>query len=73
MEMKMNGNEMLEKKKNYPCANCCMRRKYEENPRSLLSRIWHWHTRFCPGWKAYMKSLSEQEREAMRIKYNLKK
>ena len=49
-----------------------MRRKYEANPRSLVSRFWHWHTRFCPGWKAFMKSLSEEEREEMRIKYDLR-
>lgn len=49
------------KKKNIPCADCCMRRKYEANPRSLVSRFWHWHTRFCPGWKAFMKSLPEAE------------
>gem|GEM_PF-272722 len=60
------------KKKNIPCADCCMRRKYEANPRSLVSRFWHWHTRFCPGWKAFMKSLSEEEREEMRIKYDLR-
>jgi len=60
------------KKKNIPCADCCMRRKYEANPRSLVSRFWHWHTRFCPGWKAFMKSLPEEEREEMRKKYDLK-
>lgn len=66
------SNIWIMKKKNIPCADCCMRRKYEANPRSLVSRFWHWHTRFCPGWKAFMKSLSEEEREKMRIKYDLK-
>lgn len=60
------------KKKNIPCADCCMRRKYEANPRSLVSRFWNWHTRFCPGWKAFMKSLPEAEQKEMRIKYDLK-
>ena len=60
------------KKKNIPCVDCCMRRKYEANPRSLVSRFCHWHTRFCPGWKAFMKSLPEAEQKEMRIKYDLK-
>lgn len=76
MEKTMKENKILEKnnkKKIYPCADCVMRRKYEESPRAFWVRVWHWHTRFCPGWKAYMKSLSEEERDVVRIKYNLKK
>ena len=38
----------------------------------VVSRFWHWHTRFCPGWKAFMKSLPEAEQKKMRIKYDLK-
>lgn len=48
-----------------------MRRKYDENPKSLIARFWHWHTRFCPGWKAYIQSLSDEERKAVSIMYNL--
>ncbi len=62
----------MKKKSNIPCTDCKMRRKYEENPESLISRFWHWHTRFCPGWKAYMKSLTPEEQEEMKIKYHLK-
>lgn len=47
------------------CEKCGMRKRYEENPRSWLARLWRWHTRWCPGWKAYMKSLPEDERQAL--------
>jgi hypothetical protein len=41
------------------CATCPMRQKAEENPKSLIAKIWRWHTGWCPGWKAYQKSLTE--------------
>ena len=44
------------------CANCKFRAFYEKKPQSLLGRLWKWHTGWCPGWKSYMKSLSEEER-----------
>ena len=59
------------KKENIPCLNCYMRKRYEKDPKSLISRFWHWHTRYCPGWKRYMHSLSEKERNEMIRKYNL--
>jgi hypothetical protein len=40
------------------CENCPMRKKAEANPKSLLARIWKWHTTWCPGWKAYQESLA---------------
>jgi len=51
------------------CAKCVFRAKYDKNPRSFLGRLWRWHTNFCPGWKAYMKSLPEEEREEIIVKY----
>lgn len=59
-------------KNNIPCANCKLRARYDTNPKSLLGRFWHWHIGFCPGWKAYMKTISEDERNEYRQKYNLK-
>ena len=55
------------------CEQCKMRRKYEENPKSLIARFWHWHTCFCPGWKAYLKSLNEEERNQIIERYHLRK
>jgi len=42
------------------CGDCPMRKKAEERPKSLIAKIWRWHTGWCPGWKAYQKSLAEK-------------
>ena len=54
------------------CADCKFRAKYDENPKSLLGRFWRFHIKFCPGWKNYLISLSEEERIALKEKYGLK-
>lgn len=41
------------------CATCTIRAKAEANPKSFMSRLWRWHTGWCPGWKAYQKALAE--------------
>ena len=58
-------------KNNIPCANCKLRARYDKNPKSFLGRFWRWHIGFCPGWKGYMNTLSEEERKAYKAKYNL--
>ena len=55
------------------CGNCSFRAKYDNNPKSFLGRIWRWHAAWCPGWKAYMKSLSDEERIKLADKYDMKK
>ena len=55
------------------CSNCKFRGKYDNNPKSLLGRLWRWHAGWCPGWKAYMKSLPDAERMKLAEKYNLAK
>jgi len=55
------------------CGSCGFRAKYDNNPKSILGRLWRFHIGFCPGWKAYMKSLPETEKIALISKYNLKK
>ncbi len=42
------------------CADCPLRKRAEKNPNGLLYRLWKWHTKWCPGWKAYQKELAEQ-------------
>lgn len=54
------------------CENCKLREKYDNNPKSFLGRFWRWHIGFCPGWKAFMKSLDEDKKQELRLKYNLK-
>ena len=45
----------------YRCETCPFRKRAEERPNSLMGRFWRWHTKWCPGWKAYQKWLAEQE------------
>jgi hypothetical protein len=42
------------------CANCKIRRRAEAKPNSFFSKIWRWHTKWCPGWKAYQEELAKQ-------------
>ncbi len=35
------------------CEQCPFRGYAEKNPDKLISRIWKWHTGWCPGWKKY--------------------
>ncbi len=55
------------------CERCGFRAKYDSNPRSLLGRIWRWHTNWCPGWNSYMRSLDDDARVRLAEKYNMKK
>ncbi len=54
------------------CSNCSMRAKYELKPKSFIGRFWRWHINFCPGWKQYMASLEESDRQGVKLKYNIK-
>ena len=47
--------------KSFACETCPMRAKAEANPEKLLSRLWRWHTGWCPGWKAYQAHLASQK------------
>lgn len=46
--------------KTFPCETCAIRKKAEANPKSLMARLWRWHTGWCPGWKAYQTHLAKQ-------------
>ncbi|HOI09145.1 MAG TPA: hypothetical protein PK313_01595 [Myxococcota bacterium] len=56
-----------------PCANCKFRARYDRDPKSLLGRLWRWHAGWCPGFKAYMRSLPDEERRALADRYALAK
>ncbi|MDO4462161.1 MAG: hypothetical protein Q4C30_06670 [Bacteroidia bacterium] len=60
----------MEKKQN--CDHCSLRRRYDEKPKSLLGRFWRWHINFCPGWREYFETLSEEEKESIRRRYDIK-
>ncbi len=51
------------------CEKCKFRAKYDRNPRSILGRIWKWHIGWCPGWKAYLKSLPDETRQDLMKRY----
>ncbi|MGC9195881.1 MAG: hypothetical protein ACP5IL_10560 [Syntrophobacteraceae bacterium] len=55
------------------CGNCWFRAKYDDNPGSLIGRLWKWHTNWCPGWKSYIKSLPENEKNRILEKYGSRK
>jgi hypothetical protein len=46
--------------KTFACETCQMRKKAEANPKTLMARLWRWHTGWCPSWKAYQAHLAEQ-------------
>jgi len=50
---------MSERGKSHRCEDCPVRKRAEAHPRRLLSRLWRWHTGWCPGWKAYQASLGK--------------
>ena len=43
------------------CEDCALRRKAEAKPKSFIGIFWKLHTYVCPGWKAYQRSLAQQE------------
>jgi hypothetical protein len=43
------------------CEECPMRKRAETKPKSLIGRLWRWHTNWCPGWKSYQEYLAQQE------------
>lgn len=43
------------------CGDCKLHAFAERKPDSILARLWRWHTKWCPGWKAYQRELAEQE------------
>lgn len=51
------------------CDKCKWRQKYDQNPQSILGRLWKWHVGWCPGWKGYLKSSTVEEREKLMRRY----
>jgi hypothetical protein len=55
------------------CDSCSLKAKYDQKPKSFAGRFWRWHINFCPGWKAFMNSLPDEERRQIALHYNQKK
>lgn len=43
----------------FKCSECKLRKSAEKNPNTFMSRLWLWHTKWCPGWKAYQKEIEK--------------
>ncbi len=56
----------------HKCSDCPIRAKYDKKPKSFIGRFWRFHIRFCPGWKSYIKSLSSDEYQELKVKYQLR-
>lgn len=41
------------------CAQCALRAEAEAKPHTFKARLWRWHTKWCPGWKAYQRELAQ--------------
>jgi hypothetical protein len=41
------------------CETCKWRAYAERKPDTFWARLWRWHTKWCPGWKAYQRELAE--------------
>ncbi|MCA9424703.1 MAG: hypothetical protein H6751_04895 [Candidatus Omnitrophica bacterium] len=43
------------------CEVCKLRRYAEKKPDSFIAKFWRWHTKWCPGWKAYQAELNQTQ------------
>ncbi len=43
------------------CGQCGFRKYAERKPESFWAKLWRWHTKWCPGWKAYQAELKRRE------------
>ncbi len=55
------------------CKTCRFRGAYDNNPKSVLGRIWRWHINWCPGWKKYMAAQEAPDQARLAEKYQLKR
>jgi hypothetical protein len=46
---------------NQVLESCKWRSYAERKPGSLIGKLWRWHTKWRPGWKAYQEELAKRE------------
>jgi hypothetical protein len=56
----MNANSSTGPENPMRCETCPIRLKSGAKPKSFVARLWRWHTRWCPGWKAYQGHLAHE-------------
>ena len=49
------------------CHTCDLRARAEQKPKSLMARLWRWHTGWSPGWKGYVKELESNGLEVPKV------
>jgi hypothetical protein len=54
------------------CANCPLRAKYDNAPKSFAGRFWRFHINFCPGWRKYFTGLPMTEQQDVARRYNIR-
>ena len=57
----------------HKCSACGFRAKYDNNPKSVLGKVWKWHAVWCPGWKKYINFLPDDERKMLADRYDMDK
>lgn len=45
----------------HSCANCKWKNYADKNPGKILSRLWIWHSGWCPAYKEYQKLLAKEQ------------
>ncbi|MFC1940504.1 hypothetical protein ACFLXO_07480 [Chloroflexota bacterium] len=48
------------------CEDFKLRSYAERKPDFFISKIWWWHTKWRPGWKAYQAELARQGKDQER-------
>jgi len=43
-EINMNTKNTPSSKKTFACETCQMRKRAEANPKTIMARLWRWHT-----------------------------
>ncbi|NQT56216.1 MAG: hypothetical protein HQ551_08315 [Desulfobacteraceae bacterium] len=45
------------------CEVCKLHGYADKKPGSLIGKLWRWHTKWCPNWKAYQEELAKQKEQ----------
>jgi hypothetical protein len=53
--------ELIGKAVKSHCSSCKLGLYAEKKPNSPISKIWHWHAKWCPMRKAYLRGLAAEE------------
>lgn len=46
------------------CAECKVGLYAQRKPDTVIGKLWRWHTKWCPFWKAYQRELATEEQQS---------